>query len=167
MLHTCMPAPAHLLCLQPLFSLVSGQLFYLFFFLKSIVKALSVIPVGVFGYCHKHKRIILALWFCRNPSCGYSTELRGRTAKHNSHLSCLLSCIYMPPMPYQVAGLLLFPPPSVCLTQQALRALAVCLCSAQSISTLGFSQCIKLTVALVAHRNNSFPLPPAIPERTR
>lgn len=86
------------------------------FFLKSIVKALSVIPVGVFGYCHKHKRIILALWFCRNPSCGYSTELRGRTAKHNSHLSCLLSCIYMPPMPYQVAGLLLCPPPSVCLT---------------------------------------------------
>lgn len=88
--------------LQPLFSLVLASLFDLGF-VKGTVRALSGIPAGAFGCCHKYKLIISALWFCRNQSCGYSTELRGRKVERNSHLSCLLLCVSVPPKPYQMA----------------------------------------------------------------
>lgn len=93
---------------------------------------------------------------CRDQSHGHSAELSRRSAQHSSHHSCGLSWTPVPPVPHQTAGIQLpFPPPSVSVPLQALQALSVCLCSAQSISTSGFNPCLSLSAALVVHRNKS------------
>lgn len=117
---------------SPLFSLVLANVIVLSF-LTGVVKALRVIPEEPLGAATNTNLSPVAV---QGP-VPWSQRRAGRE-KHPAQfppqlLTVLDLCASKATSNSRNSGP--FPPPSVSLTSQALQALAVCWCSAQSIST--------------------------------